>query len=85
MTKTLVPELSRLMSDEEFAYLNEGDPWEPEWQKVFYGANYDHLLEVKRVYDPDSFLYARTAVGSEAWTEMADGRLCRSEYVDGVR
>ncbi|XDG05843.1 hypothetical protein ABKA04_005458 [Annulohypoxylon sp. FPYF3050] len=58
MTDTLVPQLSALIPGGGSAYLNEGNPWEPSWQRVFYG-------EV-------------TAVGSEAWTEMEDGRLCRT-------
>ncbi|PVI01570.1 FAD/FMN-containing isoamyl alcohol oxidase-like protein MreA [Periconia macrospinosa] len=78
MTETLLPELSRVIPGEPSAYSNEGDPWEPEWQKVFYGENYKRLLDIKLKYDPESTLYARTAVGSEAWIEKPDGRLCKA-------
>ncbi len=33
---------------------------------------------MKKTYDPESLLYARTAVGSDEWSEDADGRLCRA-------
>ena len=59
-------------------YLNEANYMQKNWQQEFYGVNYDRLLAVKKVYDPDSMLYAHTAVGSEAWTEERDGRLCRT-------
>ncbi|PTB65114.1 FAD-binding domain-containing protein [Trichoderma citrinoviride] len=42
------------------AYLNEADPDEPDWQKVFFGDNYDRLLAIKRKWDPDTALNSRT-------------------------
>ncbi|RYP62163.1 hypothetical protein DL770_009636 [Monosporascus sp. CRB-9-2] len=78
MTETLVPILSELIPGVGYAYLNEGDPWEPNWQQVFYGDSYWRLLEIKEKFDPDRVLYGRTSVGSEAWTEAPDGRLCQS-------
>lgn len=62
-----------------FPSLNEGNPNEPDWQKVFYGKSYQRLLEIKNRYDPDRVFYGRTAVGSEALVERKDGRLCRKE------
>ncbi|KAK3311743.1 hypothetical protein B0H66DRAFT_482832 [Apodospora peruviana] len=70
------------------AYLNEGDPAEPNWQQSFYGSNYPRLLEVKRIYDPWGLFWARTTVGSEGWEVVTEdgypfsqnGRLCK---VDG--
>ncbi|CAK4032103.1 FAD binding domain [Lecanosticta acicola] len=78
MTNTLVPALSSLIPGGGNAYVNEGDPFEPKFQKVFWGENYDRLLRIKNAYDPNSFLWAQAAVGSEAWTLQSDGRLCRS-------
>jgi hypothetical protein len=57
--------------------MNEGDPFEPNFQKEFFGRNYDRLLRIKDKFDPEELFYARTAVGSDRWTERADGRLCR--------
>ncbi|KAI1371219.1 putative alcohol oxidase [Hypoxylon crocopeplum] len=81
MTNTLVPQLSDLIPGGGSAYLNEGDPWESNWQRVFYGEVYERLLEIKRIYDPEFMLYGRTAVGSEAWIEMDDGRLCQIDML----
>lgn len=70
----------RELAPDSGAYLNEADPNEPDWQTAFYGANYQTLLSIKKKYDPDNIFYAKTAVGSEAWTELSDGRLCASTY-----
>jgi len=58
--------------------MNEANHLSENWKEGFYGANYDRLLAVKKIYDPESLLYARTAVGSDEWSEDADGRLCRA-------
>ncbi|KAL2139204.1 hypothetical protein VTI28DRAFT_5512 [Corynascus sepedonium] len=60
------------------SYLNEANFADPNWQEGFYGINYPALLAIKRKYDPESLLYARTAVGSEVWAEDANQRLCRT-------
>ncbi|CAK7206603.1 hypothetical protein SEUCBS139899_009403 [Sporothrix eucalyptigena] len=67
------------------AYMNEGDPTEPNWQQSFYGNLYPQLLEIKRQRDPWGLFWAPTTPGSEAWeVRTADGypgsqngRLCR--------
>lgn len=78
MTNTLVPKISFLIPGGGYAYLNEGDPWEPEWKQVFYAENYDRLLSIKDKYDPDQLFYAWTGVGSDRWKEAADLRLCKA-------
>lgn len=45
------------------AYLNEADPAEPDWESVFFGANYDKLLRVKQRWDPDTLLNCKKCVG----------------------
>ncbi|KAJ5018350.1 FAD-linked oxidoreductase ZEB1 [Colletotrichum sp. SAR 10_99] len=60
------------------AYINEADDREPDWQKTFWGPNYDRLLEIKKKYDPDSIQWCHRCVGSEDWVELMNGRLCRS-------
>lgn len=69
------------------AYMNEGDPAEPNWQESFFGGGqrYTRLLGVKRRYDPWGVFWARTTVGSEGWEVVTEdgypssqnGRLCR--------
>lgn len=58
------------------AHLNEADFNEPNWQESFYGVNYPRLLSIKQKYDPEGILWGKTAVGSEGWEVVADGRLC---------
>ena len=58
-------------------YLNEANYKQQNWQKEFYGANYNRLLQAKNTYDPDGLLYVHTGVGSEAWYEDANQRLCK--------
>ncbi|PYI34319.1 hypothetical protein BP00DRAFT_454882 [Aspergillus indologenus CBS 114.80] len=80
MTEVLVPELEALglPGERTGAYLNEADFNTPHWQEAFYGASYARLRAIKEKYDPNQVFYGRTAVGSEAWVERMDGRLCRA-------
>ena len=80
MTDDFIPRLAALTPGGG-CYLSEGDFRQPNWQQVFYGANYDRLLSIKQTYDPDHLFYATTAVGSDYWTVEPDGRLCRSGMV----
>ncbi|TGJ77096.1 hypothetical protein E0Z10_g10787 [Xylaria hypoxylon] len=61
------------------AYLNEGNWAQPNWQSEFYGSNYGRLRRIKASYDPDDLLYCLTCVGSEAWAQDSDGRLCTTK------
>ncbi|KAI1389100.1 cytochrome P450 [Hypoxylon trugodes] len=76
ITNMFVPKLAEL-TPSGAAYLNEADPGQPDFQEIFYGANYDKLLSIKQKYDPNEIFYGLKAVGSEAWQIQADGRLCR--------
>lgn len=60
------------------AYINEGDFRQPNWKEVFYGANYDQLLSIKRKWDPEGLFYSGVAVGSDGWVVSEDGRLCKA-------
>lgn len=77
ITERLVPMLETL-SPGSGAYMNEGDPNQPNWQTVYYGSNYEALRAIKKKYDPNDLFYATAAVGSEAWTVAPNGGLCRS-------
>ncbi|KAL4791430.1 FAD-binding domain-containing protein [Aspergillus venezuelensis] len=76
MTEDYVPLLQGL-APRSGAYLNEGDFRQPDFQTAFYGENYERLRAIKGIYDPDDMFYALTGVGSDAWEQKADGRLCR--------
>ncbi|RAK98770.1 uncharacterized protein BO80DRAFT_479249 [Aspergillus ibericus CBS 121593] len=66
----------RQLAPDTGCYLNEANPYEPDWQSSLFGAHYPRLLSVKSRYDPDELLWCRHWVGSEAWVEQEDGRLC---------
>ena len=59
---------------------SQADFRQPDWQKYFFGKNYPALQKIKAKYDPDDIFYALTAVGSEAWMQHKDGRLCRVSH-----
>lgn len=77
MTEQYIPRLAAL-SPNSGAYLNEGDFEQPNFQSVFYGNKYDKLRAIKAEYDPDEVFYGKTAVGSDEWRQLDDGRLCRA-------
>ncbi|OLN87343.1 putative FAD-linked oxidoreductase-like protein 18 [Colletotrichum chlorophyti] len=68
----------RSLAPDSGAYINEADTREPNWQKTFWGPNYDRLREIKKKYDPESLQWCHRCVGSEDWIELMDGRLCRA-------
>ena len=76
LTKDVMPKIEEATPDGG-AYLNEANFEQPDWQRVFYGTNYPRLKDIKNTVDPLGVFYARTAVGSEAWAEDKNGRLCK--------
>jgi hypothetical protein len=73
----LDPALDNL-SPNPAAYLNEANFKRSNWQQEFYGTNYPKLLSIKNKYDPNGIFWGPTVVGSEAWENTEDGRLCKS-------
>ncbi|KAI2629340.1 FAD-binding domain-containing protein [Hypomontagnella submonticulosa] len=60
------------------AYINEGDPYQPNWQEHFWGSEYKKLLEIRKKYDPNGVFYAVATPGTEDWEVIEYGtRLCR--------
>lgn len=61
------------------AYINEANPFARNFQRDFYGDNYDRLLKIKEKYDPTASLYVLSGVGSHAWDYNLDtGLLCQT-------
>ncbi|KAK4152009.1 hypothetical protein C8A00DRAFT_35326 [Chaetomidium leptoderma] len=59
------------------AYINEADPYEPNWQEAFWGDNYAALLKLRKKFDPDGVFYAVSTPGTENWEQIETGtRLC---------
>jgi FAD/FMN-containing dehydrogenase len=57
------------------SYVSESDFFERDWQRSFWGGNYERLLAVKRRYDPDGLFFVHHGVGSEAWSPDGFTRL----------
>jgi hypothetical protein len=77
MTYSVIPQLEEVTPGSG-TYMNEADFRQPNWQEVFFGTNYERLLDVKRNWDPKNLFYAIKSVGSEAWNVAEDGRMCRA-------
>lgn len=50
---------------ESGAYINEANPYEPEWERVFWGTKYERLLEIKRRIDPTNLFVCNRCVGTD--------------------
>ncbi|KAB5545730.1 hypothetical protein GE09DRAFT_217595 [Coniochaeta sp. 2T2.1] len=60
------------------AYVNENDPFQPNWQEHFWGENYPRLASIKKKYDPEEVFYAVSTPGTEDWVQIeSDTRLCK--------
>jgi hypothetical protein len=46
-------------------YVNEANPYEPNWEEAFWGSNYEKLLKVKRRIDPENLLTCNRCVGTD--------------------
>ncbi|GEO12205.1 FAD-dependent oxidoreductase [Segetibacter aerophilus] len=57
------------------SYLSESNYFEPNWQKSFWGSNYDKLAAVKKKYDPEGLFFVHHGVGSEGWSDDGFTRL----------
>jgi hypothetical protein len=59
----------RWVVPESAAYVSESNFFEKDWQRSYWGANYERLLAVKRQYDPDGLFFVHHGVGSEEWSD----------------
>ncbi|PNY23125.1 FAD-binding domain-containing protein [Tolypocladium capitatum] len=64
----------RVLEPDMGAYLNEANAYEEDFQKSFWGDNYQRLYEIKQKLDPTGLFIARKGVGSEDWD---DAGLCK--------
>lgn len=70
--RTKATQALRDLAPDTGAYVNEADPTEPDWQKTFYGDNYERLLELKRRWDPYGVFWYKNGIGSEMWNPVGD-------------
>ncbi|KAH6846974.1 isoamyl alcohol oxidase [Chaetomium sp. MPI-CAGE-AT-0009] len=61
------------------AYVNEADPYQPDWQNHFWGPTvYPKLERLKKAWDPNGVFYALATPGTEQWDVIEYGtRLCK--------
>ena len=50
------------------ANVAESDYFEAEWQRSFWGQNYQRLLAIKERYDPEGLFFVHHGVGAERWS-----------------
>ncbi|MDB5899973.1 MAG: linked oxidase domain protein, partial [Ramlibacter sp.] len=65
----------RKVAPQSGSYLAESNYFEPQWQRSFWGSNYERLLAVKTRYDPDGLFFVHHGVGSERWSDDGFTRL----------
>ncbi|EAA34375.3 hypothetical protein GE21DRAFT_3623 [Neurospora crassa] len=59
-------------------YVNEADPFQPNWQSHFWGSNYPRLKQLRKKWDPLGVFYAVSTPGTENWEEIEfNTRLCK--------
>ncbi|KAK0720182.1 hypothetical protein B0H67DRAFT_483633 [Lasiosphaeris hirsuta] len=74
----VMDEALRTASPNGAAYVNEADPFQPNWQTAFWGTNYPALLKARQKWDPNGVFYAVSTPGTEAWEQIEYGtRLCK--------
>ncbi|KAL1857968.1 hypothetical protein Plec18170_003192 [Paecilomyces lecythidis] len=56
-------------------YVNEADPYDPDWKKDWFGDRYDQLLSIKKKYDPEDMFWCWRCVGNDGWEEVTGGAL----------
>ena len=58
----------RAISPNTGAYVSESNYFQPEWQRAYWGTNYQRLLQTKKKYDPSGLFFVHNGVGSEGWS-----------------
>ena len=58
----------RKVAPEPAAYVSESNFFEKDWQRSYWGTNYERLRAIKRQYDPDGLFFVHHGVGSEDWS-----------------
>ena len=59
----------RKVGPEPAAYVSESNFFEKDWQRSYWGTNYERLRAIKRQYDPDDLFFVHHGVGSEDWND----------------
>lgn len=62
-------------------YRNEGNPFNADWRREYYGAPYDKLLQIKKRYDPGNLLRCWKCIG---WTDEDSKQSCYRAF-EGIK
>jgi FAD/FMN-containing dehydrogenase len=57
------------------SYVAESSYFQADWQRSYWGENYDRLKQTKKHYDPDGLFYVHHGIGSEEWSSDGFDRL----------
>ncbi|KAJ5161827.1 hypothetical protein N7492_007219 [Penicillium capsulatum] len=57
--------LAKIVGSEGGTYTNEANPYEPDWEKVFWGDKYERLVSIKRKVDPTHLFVCNRCVGGD--------------------
>ncbi|OBT74508.1 hypothetical protein VF21_06906 [Pseudogymnoascus sp. 05NY08] len=68
----------RAIAPDTGCYMNEADRLDPDYLINFYGGALPKLQAAKKKYDPTGVFYCPTCVGSDAWKEDSQARLCKA-------
>ncbi|KAL7919039.1 hypothetical protein ACQKWADRAFT_330092 [Trichoderma austrokoningii] len=63
-------EAFRKLAPDSGAYLNEAYWNEPDFQRAFWGSNYERLRDIKKTVDPDNVFWCHVCVGNEGYKEV---------------
>jgi FAD/FMN-containing dehydrogenase len=58
----------RALAPEPGAYVSESNYFQKDWQRAYWGGNYERLAAIKQKYDPDGLFIVHNGVGSEGWS-----------------
>ncbi|KAF8244059.1 FAD-binding domain-containing protein [Wilcoxina mikolae CBS 423.85] len=64
-------------------YVNEANPYEPDWKNVFWGEKYERLLGIKRRVDPKGVFVCNSAGERIGTTMREEMRVLRMESLRG--
>lgn len=57
--------LGSIVGPEGGTYINEANPYEPDWEQVFWGDKYERLLKIKKRVDPQGRFGCNRCVGGD--------------------
>ena len=62
-------DLEEIVGSDGGTYINEANPYEPDWKNAFWGSNYDKLLQIKKRVDPANLMVCNRCVGTDVLYE----------------